>query len=120
MRSPNIPPALQRRYDNLKALDDAYELLDSISRKGEKAGPEAQFVSGRVEVLERELEESEAEVMQLIDLLHNDPMAWTAARLHFFQGYEWPYVAVVIGRSEATVKSRVYRRIRELMPQSVE
>lgn len=120
MRSPNIPTVLQQRYDNLMALDEAYELLDAISRNGEKAGPEAQFIAGQIETLEREIEESEAEATRLIDLLNNDPIAWTAVRLRFFHGYAWKHVAVVIGQSETATKSCVYRRLREIMQQSAE
>lgn len=105
----SIPEPLAKRYDLLKELDTAYDLLESLQANSNGAEKEIAFVSERISTLEESLNSSLPLAEKLIDLLHFDVAAWTAASLHFLQGFEWASAAERVGMSEDAVKSRVYR-----------
>lgn len=107
--SKSIPAVLQRRIDLLKTLDDAYDLLDSISKSNVHAKAEIQFIQDKINSIEAELEQSVAESEHLIDLMRDDPVLWTIARLRFLQGYEWEEAAAAVGVTGGSGRMKAYR-----------
>ena len=105
-----IPPALTLRYDRLRELQTAQDLLDSVHAAG-IIGQEEQFLSDKIRDLERELDETDAETQRLIDqLTEMSPRLF--AGLHFQAGYPWAEIAGIFNLSEDAVKSCVYRALR--------
>lgn len=105
----SIPGLLADRYELLRQLETAYDLLDTLQSSGTRTEAEEAFLTQKISDIEEELGKSEAEAENLINQLKSDPVAWTVARLRFMQGYEWAQAAARAGISEDTAKSRVYR-----------
>lgn len=105
----SIPELLADRFELLRQLETAYDLLDALQSSGTGAEAEEAFLTQRISGIEEDLGKSEAEAEKLINQLKSDPVAWTVARLRFMQGYEWAQAAARAGISEETAKSRVYR-----------
>lgn len=109
-----FPEPLNERYDLLKELDTAYDLLDSLKRGQEDAHAEKAFLEAKIGSLETSLDEALPLIERIIDQVKDDSTAWTAARLHFIHGYEWKHAADRLSLSEDMIKSRVYRRFQAI------
>lgn len=113
-----FPDPLIERYELLKELDTAYDLLDNLKRGGKDAPAEESFLEAKIRSLESSLDKALPLVEQMIDKVKDDSTAWTAARLHFVHGYEWGHAADRLSLSEDMIKSRVYRRF-QAIPEKV-
>ena len=109
-----IPTVLSHRIDLFKALDAAYVLLDTIKKSNVNAGSEIQFVQDRIGKIEADLEDTQAEAEQIINLMQDDVILWTIARLRFLQGYEWKQASDVVGLTSDSGRMRVYRFFRAM------
>ncbi len=105
----SIPELLADRFELLRQLETAYDLLDALQSSGTGTKAEEAFLTQKISDIEEALGKSETEAEKLINQLKNDPVAWTVARLRYMQGYEWAQAAVRAGISTETAKSRVYR-----------
>lgn len=108
-RESKIPAILTQRYDKIVALDEAREILANLSRHENGIDAEIEFIRQRVENLENDLRNSEREAVAIIDRFSNNSTDWTAARLHFIQGYTWEATASKMGVSRDTARMSVYR-----------
>ena len=113
-----FPEPLIQRYDLLKELDIAYDLLDNLRRGGKDAPDEESFLEAKISSIENSLNETLPLIERMIDQVKDDSTAWTAARLHFVHGYEWGHAADRLSLSEDLIKSRVYRRF-QAIPEKV-
>lgn len=104
-----VPKLLTERFEQLRRLESAYDLLEALQTSGTGAEAEEAFLQEKIDAIERDLDSGTAEAERLINQLQSDPVAWTVARLRFMQGYEWSQAAARAGISEDTAKSRVYR-----------
>ena len=104
-----IPEPLTMRFELLRQLEKAYDLLDALQSAGTGTEAEESFLSQKINSIEEELGESEADAERIIDQLKSDPLAWTVARLRFMQGYEWCQAAARAGISGDVARTRVYR-----------
>lgn len=104
-----IPAILIQRYDKIVALEEARENLTNLSRHEKGIDAEIEFIRQRVENLENDLRNSEPEAMAIIDRFSNNSTDWTAARLHFIQGYTWEAAALKMGVSRDAARMSVYR-----------
>ena len=102
-----IPKLLVARFETLQKLEEARDLLRRLPPDG--SGIEREFLGNKIAALESELAANEAEAMRLLELIHNDFTAWTAAALRFRQGYSWDMIGSYMGLSPESVSARVYR-----------
>jgi len=65
-----IPALLTQRYELIQALDQARDLRHAL-RAGGIEGQELQFITEKIQSLEAELSETEAEAQVLIDRIDN-------------------------------------------------
>lgn len=104
-----IPEPLSARVELFKQLETAYDLLDALHSSGTRTEAEETFLQRKIDSIEMDLNNGEAEAGCLINELQSDPVAWTVARLRFMQGYEWTQAAARAGVSADVAKTRVYR-----------
>ena len=111
----SIPAPLTERYELLKELDVAYDLLDNLKRGGKDAPNEEIFLEQKISSIESTLDSSLQCCEHIIDQIRDDSIAWTSAQLHFIHGYEWQQAADRLQLTEEMIKSRVYRRFRQVL-----
>ena len=102
-----IPEQLAARFETLQKLGEARDLLRRLPPEGSEI--EREFLQDKIYGLETELAAGEAEAMRLLELIHNDFTAWTAAALRFMRGYSWDTTAAYLGATPEAVSARVYR-----------
>lgn len=110
----SIPEPLTERYELLKELETAYDLLDNLRRGGKDAPNEEAFLEQKISSIENSLDAALPFIERIIDQLRDDSIAWTVARLRFIQGYEWQQAAERLSLTEDMIKSRVYRRFQQV------
>lgn len=115
----SIPEALVARFECLRGLDSAYDLLEGV-RHDESATAERAFLESKIDSIERELADGEAEAVAIIAHLQDDPITWVAAQLRFLHGYTWAEVAATTGQNEEAIKARCYRAFQRNAQLSVE
>ena len=102
-----IPEVLTARFETLQKLEEARDLLRRLPPEGSEV--EREFLGDKIAFIETELAADEAEAMRLLDLIHDDCSAWTAAALRFRQGYSWDMIGSYLRLSPEAVSARVYR-----------
>ena len=107
-----IPALLTQRYELILALDKARDLRHALRASG-IAGKEMQFVTEKIQSLEAELSETEAEAQALIDRIDNAE-AKIYTTMHFDTGYPWAEIAEIFGKAEEAVKACAYRALHRL------
>lgn len=108
-----ISPALTQRYDRLQELATAKDLLSSIEESGLNAEKEKQFLSEKIQDLQKQLDDTAADAQRIIDQLP-DSQAQIYASIHYQIGYEWIDIADMFHITADAAKSRVYRYLRQL------
>lgn len=108
----SIPEPLAARFELLRDLKAAYDLLDGLPSTGAEA--ERKFLQDKISDIEKNLAAGEAEALDLIEAVHGDSRTWLAASFRYRQGFLWGDVAELIGISEDAVKQRVYRAFRRV------
>lgn len=102
-----IPEPLAARFETLQKLEEARDLLRRLPPDGSEI--EREFLGGKISALETELAAGEAEAMRLLEMIHDDTIAWTAAALRFRRGYTWDMVGAYLGYAKEAMSMRVYR-----------
>lgn len=109
-----IPALLTQRYELIQALDQARDLRHAL-RAGGIEGQELQFITEKIQSLEAELSETEAEAQVLIDRIDNAE-AKIYTTMHFNTGYQWSEIAEIFDKRDATIKACAYRALHRLSP----
>ncbi len=109
-----IPALLTQRYELILALDKARDLRHAL-RAGGIEGQELQFITEKIQSLEAELSETEAEAQALIDRIDNAE-AKLYTTMHFLTGYPWTEMAEIFDKRDATIKACAYRALHRLSP----
>lgn len=110
-----IPPALTQRYDRLRELSAVKDLLSSIEESGLNAENEKQFLSEKIQELQKQLDDTAADTQRIIDQLP-DSQAQIYASIHYQIGYEWIDIADMFHITVEAAKARVYRYLHQLSP----
>ena len=110
-----IPAALTQRYNRLKEIGTARNLIASIEQNGLGADLERQFLQEKIQDLQRQLDDTAGDVQQIIEQM-TDYQARIYTSLHYQIGYEWSEIANMFKVSLHAVKTRVYRYLSKLEP----
>ena len=110
-----IPDALTQRYDRLKELETARKLLSTIEENSLSAEMEKQFLTEKIQEIQKQLDDTANDAQGIIDHL-TDFQARICASLHYQIGYEWAEIADMLHISIHAAKTRVYRYLSKLEP----
>ena len=102
-----IPEVLTARFETLQKLEEARDLLRRLPPEGSEV--EQEFLQDKISRLKDDLAAGEAEAMQLLEMIHDDTIAWTAAALRFRRGYTWDMIGAYLGYAKEAMSMRVYR-----------
>ena len=81
-----IPDALTQRYDRLKELETARKLLSTIEENSLSAEMEKQFLTEKIQEIQKQLDDTANDAQGIIDHL-TDFQARICASLHYQIGY---------------------------------
>lgn len=104
-----IPEILDKRFDQLRQLESAYDLLEVLRADPTDTKCEQDFLAEKISEIEQQLDESAGEVERLINTMKGDYATWTVARLRYMHGFEWEGAANRVGMTAEAAKTRVYR-----------
>lgn len=105
----SIPEILDKRFDQFRQLESAYDLLEVLRTDTADTKCEQDFLTEKIAEIEQQLDESAGEAERLIDTMKGDYATWTVARLRYMHGFEWKEAANRVGMTADAVKARVYR-----------
>lgn len=109
----SIPEPLAARFETLRKIAEARDLLRRLPPNGSEI--EREFLQNKISGLNDDLADGEAEAMGLLEMIHDDYSAWTAAALRFRQGLTWDEVGLYLGSSTEAASARVYRAFQRVM-----
>ena len=107
-----IPAILTRQYEAVQELNTARQLLTGL-QTSRITGQETQFLTEKIQAIEKELSSTEAQAQELIDQL-DDTQARLFAALHYKAGYQWSEIAGIFSLQEDAAKACVYRALRRV------
>ena len=107
-----IPAILTRQYEAVQELNTARQLLAGL-QTSRITGQETQFLTEKIQAIEKELSSTEAQAQALIDQL-DDTQARLFAALHYKAGYQWSEIAGIFSLQEDAAKACVYRALRRV------
>ena len=107
-----IPAILTRQYEAVQELNTARQLLAAL-QAGKITGRETQFLTEKIQAIEKELSSTEAQAQAFIDQL-DDTQARLFAALHYQAGYQWSEIAQIFSLQEDAAKACVYRALRRV------
>ena len=107
-----IPAILTRQYEAVQELNTARQLLAAL-QVSRITGKETQFLTEKIQAIEKELSSTEDQAQALIDQL-DDMQARLFAVLHYQAGYQWSEIAGIFSLQEGAAKACVYRALRKV------
>lgn len=113
----SVPGILEDRLSNLKQLEEAYKLLNTLNESGIKSGKEIDFLNENIERIYAELDSSEDECYSLIDKVQ-DQKTWVYAKLRYIDGKALNEIASLTDSTFDQVRMRLYRHLSKLKEQS--
>ena len=108
-RSTKIPKILQNRFDLIAELNQADKLLRDLEAAGNTAEAERNFLSARVEQMEKDLKATDAEVLDFLARFRDNNRLYICLALRYFAGLSWPEVAEMLHTNSNAAMAFAYR-----------
>lgn len=109
----SVPTLLEERYNQLKELRIAEDLLINLENSAIATDTEKEFVAERVQQMKASMEDSRQTAEAMIKSVSKDTQTWLFMRLRYILGYSWRDISSSLKLSEDSIKSKVYRVFRK-------
>lgn len=109
----SVPTLLEERYNQLKELRIAEDLLINLENSAIATDTEKEFVAERVQQMKASMEDSKQTAEAMIKTISKDTQTWLFMRLRYILGYSWRDISSSLKLSEDSIKSKVYRVFRK-------